>query len=56
MGFDPLAEIGLILDNTGDYQPHSAPPSELDGQMNTFIWMDPTKENQVVVPGLLKRI
>ena len=56
MGFDPLSEIALILDNTGDDQTHSAQTSNLDGQMNTFIRVDPTKENQVITAGLLKRV
>ena len=56
MGFGPLSEIGLILDNTSDDQTHSAQTSNLDGQMNTFIWVDPIKENQVITAGLLKRV
>ena len=56
MGFDLLPEIGFVLDNTSDYQTQSAQMSNLDGQMNTFIWVDPTKENQVITAGLLKRV
>ena len=56
MGFDLLPEIGLILDNTSDDQTHSAQTSNLDGQMNTFIRVDPTEENQVITAGFLKRV
>ena len=56
MGFDLLPEIGLILDNTSDDQTHSAQTSNLDGQMNTFIRVDPTEENQVFTAGFLKRV
>src|SRR5580704_184904 len=51
IGFDPLSEIGLILDNTSDDQTHSAQTSNLDGKMNTFIRVDPTKKNQVITAG-----
>jgi len=54
MGFDLLPEIGLILDNTSDDQTQSAQTSNLDGQMNTFIRVDPTEENQVITAGFLK--
>src|SRR5207245_10579578 len=56
MGFDLLPKIGLILDNSSDDQTHSAQTSNLDGQMNTFIWVDPTEENQVITAGFLKRV
>src|SRR5437667_11881904 len=56
MGFDLLPKIGLILDNTSDDQTHSAQTSNLDGQMNTFIRVNPTEENQVIAAGFLKRV
>src|SRR3981081_329220 len=56
MGFDPLPAIGLLLDNTSDDQTQSAQTSNLDGQMNTFIRVDPTEENQVITAGFLKRV
>src|SRR5579864_4226000 len=56
MGFDLLPEIGLILDNTSDDQTHSAQTSNLDGQMNTFVRVDSTEENQVITAGFLKRV
>src|ERR1700693_2057844 len=56
MGFDLLPEIGFVLDNTSDDQTHSAQTSNLDGQMNTFIRVDPTKENQVIAAAFLKRV
>src|SRR5437879_11311671 len=56
MGSDLLPEIGLILNNTSDDQTHSAQTSNLDGQMNTFIRVDPTEENQVITAGFLKRV
>src|SRR2546425_4430334 len=56
MRFDLLPEIGLILDNTSDDQTQPAQTSNLDGQMNTFIWVDPTEENQVITAGFLKRV
>src|SRR5258708_23926804 len=56
MGFDLLPEIGIILDNTSDDQTHSAQTSNLDGQMNTFIRVDPTEENQVITAGFLNRV
>src|SRR5207237_9868314 len=55
MGFDLLPKIGLILDTSSDDQTHSAQTSNLDGQMNTFIRVDPTEENQVITAGFLKR-
>src|SRR5207245_8712478 len=55
-GFDLLPEIGLILDNTSDDQTQPAQTSNLDGQMNTFIRVDPTEENQVITAGFLKRV
>ena len=56
MGFDLLPEISFVLDNTSDDQTHSAQTSNLDGQMNTFIRVDPTKENQVITAAFLKRV
>jgi len=56
MGFDLLPKIGFVLDNTSDDQTHSAQTSNLDRQMNTFIGVDPSKENQVIPAAFLKRI
>ncbi len=49
-------EIGFVLDNASDDQTHSAQTSHLDRQVNTFIWVDPTKENQVIAAAFLKRV
>ena len=56
IGFDLVPEIGLILDNAGDDQAASAQASNLDGQMNAFIRVNPAEENQVITAGFLKRL
>ena len=56
VGFDLLPEIGLILDNASDEQAQSAQASNLDGQMNTLIRVNPAEENQVITAGFLKRV
>ena len=56
MGLDLLPEVGFVLDDAGDDQTHSAQTGHLDGQMKTFVRMDPTKENQVIAGRALKRI
>src|SRR5579872_1920880 len=56
MGLDLLSEIGFVLDNTGDDQPHSAQTRNLDSQVNTFIRVDPAEENQVITAAFPKRV
>jgi hypothetical protein len=56
MRFDLFPEISFVLDDAGDDQTYSAQTAHLDRQMNTFIWMDPTEENQVITAAFLKRV
>ena len=56
MGLDLFPEIGFVLDNTSDDQTHSAQTSNLDREMNTFIWMYATKENEVIPTLFLKGV
>src|ERR1700733_11056312 len=56
MGLDLLSEIDLVLDDTGDNQTPATQTSHLDSQMNSFIRVDPTEENQVLTAGFLKRV
>src|ERR1700722_18979265 len=56
MGFDSFSKIGLVLDNPSDDQTHPAQTSNLDGEINAFIWVDSAQENQVLAAGLLKRV
>ena len=56
MRFDLFPEISFVLDDAGDDQTYSAQTGHLDRQMNTFIWMDPTEENQVITAAFLKRV
>ena len=56
MGLDLLPEIRLILNDTCDDQTHSAQASNLDGEMDTFIRVDPAQENQVFAATVLKGI
>jgi hypothetical protein len=56
VGLDLFAEIGFVLNNASDDQTHSAQTSNLDREMNTFIRMDATEENQVIPTASLKGI
>ena|SRR5271167_3070767 len=56
MGLDPLSEIDLVLDDTSDNQTSTTQTSHLDGQMNSFIRVNPTEENQVITAGCLERV
>jgi len=53
MGFDPLSEIALILDNTSDDQTHSAQTSQPRWPDEHLYLGGSDQGNQVITAGLL---
>ena len=54
VGLDLLPEVGLILDDSGDDQAPAAQASDLDGQMDTLVRVNPAQKNQVIAARFLK--
>src|ERR1700689_315732 len=56
MGFHPLAEVCLYLDDSRDKKRQSSQASNFDGQMDTFVRMDSPQEDQILAARFLERV
>jgi hypothetical protein len=53
---EPFPIVDFVLDDSSDDQPAAAQASGIDGQMDTFIGVNPAQEDQVLAARFLKRV